>query len=187
MITECIIFLASFGVSAELNSPIQDSYYIDNYFNCVETVPRTMWKYADLYYEFYDEENIDTAIRIGWCESRGKESAVRTAEGNYDTGVMQFVSWTWNWLADNNYVPYWNEWVILKHDRPYTSETVSKTSMGFSQVQAQKSAYWNIYASSVLAEDIYGRTQWRDWRSSQWCWGDETYFHEKWRNELNEN
>lgn len=187
MITECIIFLASFGVSAELNSPIQDSYYIDNYFNCVETVPRTMWKYADFYYEFYDEENIDTAIRIGWCESRGKENAVRTAEGNYDTGVMQFVSWTWNWLADNNYVPYWNEWVILKHDRPYTSDTVSKTSMGFSQVQAQKSAYWNIYASSVLAEDIYGRTQWRDWSSSEWCWGDETYFHEKWRNELNEN
>ena len=187
MITECIIFLASFGVSAELNSPIQDSYYIDNYFNCVETVPRTMWKYADFYYEFYDEENIDTGIRIGWCESRGKENAVRTAEGNYDTGVMQFVSWTWNWLADNNYVPYWNEWVILKHDRPYTSDTVSKTSMGFSQVQAQKSAYWNIYASSVLAEDIYGRTQWRDWSSSEWCWGDETYFHEKWRNELNEN
>ena len=187
MITECIIFLASFGVSAEVNSPIQDSYYIDNYFNCVETVPRTMWKYADFYYEFYDVENIDTAIRIGWCESRGKENAVRTAEGNYDTGVMQFVSWTWNWLADNNYVPYWNEWVILKHDRPYTSDTVSKTSMGFSQVQAQKSAYWNIYASSVLAEDIYGRTQWRDWSSSEWCWGDETYFHEKWRNELNEN
>lgn len=183
MITECIIFLASFGVPAEINSPIQDSYYIDNYFNCREYVPKSMWKYADLYYEFYDEENIDTAIRIGWCESRGKENAVRTLEGNYDSGVMQFVSWTWNWLADMNYIPHWNEWVILKHGRPYYEQKVSTTSVGFEQVQAQKSAYWNIYASSILAEDIYGSTQWRDWSSSEWCWGDEKKWRIKWLNE----
>ena len=177
MIAECIIFLATLG-SVEMPS---DNYLIQEQVNCNNSVPKSMQQYADLYYEFFDEENISTAVRIGWCESRGREKAVRTAEGNYDTGIMQFVSWTWNWLADNNYVPYWNDWVILKNDRPYTSETVSKTSMGFSQVQAQKSAYWNIYASSVLAEDIYGRTQWRDWSSSQWCWEDEKEWSKRWQ------
>jgi hypothetical protein len=181
MITSCIIFLATLGTPS--TSGESDSYYLSNYLNCKDNVPVSMWEYAPLYYEFYDEENIDTAIRIGWCESRGKEKAVRTAEGNYDTGVMQFVSWTWNWLADNNYVPYWNEWVVLKNGRPYLEQKVSKTSFGFSFVPVQKSAYWNIYASSVLAEDIYGRTQWRDWSSSQWCWEDEKKFKIKWTSE----
>ena len=181
MITSCIIFLATLGTPNSLDN--SDIYYLNNYLNCKNNVPVSMWEYAPLYYEFYDEENIATAIRIGWCESRGKEKAVRTDEGNYDTGVMQFVSWTWNWLADMEYVPYWNEWVVLKNERPYLEQKVSKTSFGFSLVQAQKSAYWNIYASSVLAEDVYGRTQWRDWSSSQWCWEDEKKFKIKWTSE----
>ena len=177
MIAECIIFLATLG-SGEMPS---DNYLIQEQINCNNSVPKSMQQYADLYYEFFDEENISTAIRIGWCESRGREKAVRTAEGNYDTGVMQFVSWTWNWLADNNYIPYWNEWVILKHGRPYLEQKVSTTSMGFEFVQAQKSAYWNIYAASVLAEDIYGYTRWRDWSSSQWCWEDEEKWSKRWQ------
>jgi len=181
MITSCIIFLATLGTPNSLDN--SDIYYLNNYLNCKNNVPVSMWEYAPLYYEFYDEENIATAIRIGWCESRGKEKAVRTAEGNYDTGVMQFVSWTWNWLADMEYVPYWNEWVVLKNERPYLEQKVSKTSFGFSLVQAQKSAYWNIYASSILAEDIYGSTQWRDWSSSQWCWEDEKKWKIKWTTE----
>jgi len=181
MITSCIIFLATLGTPNSLDN--SDIYYLNNYLNCKNNVPVSMWEYAPLYYEFYDEENIATAIRIGWCESRGKEKAVRTAEGNYDTGVMQFVSWTWNWLADMEYVPYWNEWVVLKNERPYLEQKVSKTSFGFSLVQAQKSAYWNIYASSVLAEDVYGSTQWRDWSSSQWCWEDEKKWKIKWTTE----
>ena len=173
--------MATLGTPNSLDN--SDIYYLNNYLNCKNNVPVSMWEYAPLYYEFYDEENIATAIRIGWCESRGKEKAVRTAEGNYDTGVMQFVSWTWNWLADMEYVPYWNEWVVLKNERPYLEQKVSKTSFGFSLVQAQKSAYWNIYASSVLAEDVYGSTQWRDWSSSQWCWEDEKKWKIKWTTE----
>lgn len=182
MIAECIIFLASIGTPT---MSVDDGYIINQYFNCQDNVPKSMQQWAGYYYEHFDEDNLDTAIRIGWCESRGKEKAVRTAEGNYDTGVMQFVSWTWNWLADMNYIPHWNEYVVMKHGRPYLEQKVSKTSVGFEFVQAQKSAYWNIYASSVLAEDVYGRTQWRDWSSSQWCWEDEKKFKIKWTSENN--
>jgi hypothetical protein len=37
--------------------------------------------------------------------------------------------------------------------------------------------------ASILAEDIYGRTQWRDWSSSEWCWGDEEKWRDKWLSE----
>ena len=69
MITSCIIFLATFGTPVEQS----DQYYLDNYFNCKENVPVSMWEYAPHYYEHFDVENINTAVRIGWCESRGKK------------------------------------------------------------------------------------------------------------------
>ena len=177
MIAECIIFLATLG-SGEMPS---DNYLIENHFNCMDSVPANMQDHAEFIYEFFDESSYDEVVRIGWCESRGKTTAYRNDNG--DSGVMQFVSWTWNWLADMNYIPHWNEWVILKHGRPYYEQKVSTTSVGFEQVQAQKSAFWNIYASSILAEDIYGSTQWRDWSSSEWCWGDEKKWRIKWLNE----
>ena len=96
---------------------------------------------------------------------------------------MQFVSWTWNWIAEEYDLPMWNEWVIMYNDRPYTSDRVSRTSMGFSQERVQFTPYYNLLFASLLAEDIYGRTQWRDWSSSEWCWGDEKKWERKWKNE----
>ena len=93
MIAECIIFLATFGSP---NMPVDDTTVINQYLSCQTSVPKSMQQYASLYYEHFDVDNIDTAIRIGWCESRGKATAYRT--DNKDTGVMQFVPWTWNCL-----------------------------------------------------------------------------------------
>ena len=39
--------------------------------------------------------------------------------------------------------------------------------------------------ASILAEDIYGRTQWRDWNSSKWCWEDEKDWERRWKREQN--
>jgi len=177
MIASCIIFLAT------LSPSMDESHVIDMYMKCNDTVPEVMQQHAELYYEFFEEENISTAIRIGWCESRGNHKAVRTSEGNNDTGVMQFVPWTWNWLAEMGYVPYWNTWVVMYRGRPYTKQEVSKTNVGFKMAQAQKTAYWNIKASSILAEEVYGKTQWRDWSSSQNCWENETKWHKLWKEE----
>ena len=67
MITSCIIFLATFG-----SMDMPDDYYINEYMNCKDNVPQSMYQYSDLFYRFFDEENIETAVKIGWCESRGK-------------------------------------------------------------------------------------------------------------------
>jgi len=178
MIAECMIFLATIGTPT---MSMSDGDLIYEYMSCKDNVPQVMFQYADLYVEHFDEENIDTAVRIGWCESRGKSNAFR--QDNRDSGVMQFVSWTWNWVAEKYDIPMWNDWVIMYNDRPYTLEKVSKSSIGFSQQQVQFTPYYNIYMASLLAEDIYGRTQWRDWSSSEWCWGDEDKWKLKWKSE----
>ena len=166
MITECMIFLASV-----LPMGFDESKVINNYLQCNNNVPKSMQQYAEYYIEHFDIENIDTAVRIGWCESRGNTNAVRTAEGNFDSGVMQFVSWTWNWVAEMYDLPMWNDWVIMYHDRPYTSEKVSRSSMGFSQEKAQYTKYYNTKFAYLLSQEIY-KQKWKDWSSSEWCWGD---------------
>ena len=176
MITECMIFLASV-----LPMGFDESKVINSHLQCNKYVPESMQQYADFYVEHFDKENIDTAVRIGWCESRGKQSAYR--DDNGDSGVMQFVSWTWNWVAEKYELPMWNDWVIMKDGRPYEEDKVSRTSMGFEQTQVQFTPYYNIMFASILAEDIYGRTQWRDWSSSEWCWGDANKWRKKWLNE----
>ena len=149
--------------------------------NCNDHVPKSMQQYADLYVEHFDKENIPTAVRIGWCESRGKSTAHR--DDNGDSGVMQFVSWTQNWVAEIYDMPPWDNWEIFYNDRPYLSDKVSRSSVGFSQVKVQFSLYYNIMMASILAEDIYGKTQWRDWSSSEWCWGDVDKWQRLWEKE----
>ena len=181
MITQCIIFLASFGVSNADISLHTEHYYIEQVRQCNEYVPKKLQEHSNLFYEFFDEENIDTAIRISWCESRGKTDAYRSDNG--DTGLMQFVSWTWNWVAEEYDLPMWNEWVIMRYGRPYTENKVYTNDIGFEQVRVQYTPYYNIMFASILAEDIYGRTQWRDWNSSKWCWGNEYKWRNKWKQE----
>jgi hypothetical protein len=95
---------------------------------------------------------------------------------------MQFVSWTWNWVAEKYELPEWDTWVVTRYGRPYTGKTL-KTDIGFSFDRVQYVPYYNIMFASLLAEDIYGKTQWRDWSSSEWCWEDEEKWRNKWLNE----
>ena len=164
MIAECIIFLASV-----IPMGIDETKTIGQYLNCNDHVPQSMQEHASLYVEHFDKDNINTAVRIGWCESRGKVDAYRSDNG--DTGLMQFVSWTWNWVAEKYELPEWDTWVVTRYGKPYTGKT-SKTNIGFSFDKVQFTPYYNIMMASILAEDIYGKTQWRDWSSSEWCWGD---------------
>ena len=94
-----MLFLALFSTpSVDL-----ETQYINKMITCNQEIPPTMRQYSDLYLEHFDFNNIDTAVRIGWCESRGKPDAHRT--DNKDTGVMQFVPWTWNWVAETYDLP----------------------------------------------------------------------------------
>ena len=181
MIAECMLFLALFSTpSLDL-----ETNYITKAITCNQEIPPTMRKYSDLYLEHFDFNNIDTAVRIGWCESRGKSDAHRT--DNKDTGVMQFVPWTWNWIAESYELPMWDEWIILRWGRPYDFKGKTyRTNMGFEQIRVQYSPYYNILFASLLAEDIYGRTQWRDCNSSKWCWEDVDKWERKWKSETSQ-
>jgi len=175
MIAECMIFLASV-----IPVGVDESKIIGQHLNCNDHVPQSMQEHASLYVEHFDKDNINTAVRIGWCESRGKVDAYRSDNG--DTGLMQFVSWTWNWVAEKYELPEWDTWVVTRYGRPYTGKTL-KTDIGFSFDRVQYVPYYNIMFASLLAEDIYGKTQWRDWSSSEWCWEDEEKWRNKWLNE----
>jgi hypothetical protein len=175
MIAECMIFLASV-----IPMGVDESKIIVQHLNCNDHVPQSMQEHASLYVEHFDKDNINTAVRIGWCESRGKVDAYRSDNG--DTGLMQFVSWTWNWVAEKYELPEWDTWVVTRYGRPYTGKTL-KTDIGFSFDRVQYVPYYNIMFASLLAEDIYGKTQWRDWSSSEWCWEDEEKWRNKWLNE----
>jgi len=175
MIAECMIFLASV-----IPMGVDESKIIGQHLNCNDHVPQSMQEHASLYVEHFDKDNINTAVRIGWCESRGKVDAYRSDNG--DTGLMQFVSWTWNWVAEKYELPEWDTWVVTRYGRPYTGKTL-KTDIGFSFDRVQYVPYYNIMFASLLAEDIYGKTQWRDWSSSEWCWEDEEKWRNKWLNE----
>jgi len=176
MIAECLIFLATV-----LPNGMNETHMIEQHRSCDKNVPQSMQQYAEHYVEFFEEENIPVAVRIGWCESRGREAVVR--KDNKDSGLMQFVSWTWNWVAEKYDMPMWNSYQVMYNDKPYTEEKVSLTSAGFSMQKAQLTAYYNIKMASHLAEDIYGKTQWNDWSSSKWCWGNEKKWRQLWKSE----
>ena len=180
MIAECLIFLAT----ALPQNGLLTADYFNEYKWCDSIISREVREHSDLLIEFFEEpEQLSTAVKVIWCESRGNTDAIRTAEGNNDSGLFQFVSWTWNWIAEEYDLPMWDDWVILKNGRPYTEEKVSRTSHGFEQVKVQHSEYYNILFGYLLSQDIYGRSQWRDWNSSKWCWEQDYKYISKLRRE----
>jgi hypothetical protein len=181
MIAECLIFLATV-------IPSQDTInqqFIDDYRWCDSIITKDVREHSDLLMEFFTEpKQLSTAVKVIWCESRGNTDAIRTAEGNNDSGLFQFVPWTWNWIAEEYDLPRWDDWVILYNGQPYTGP-VSKTNYGFEQVKVQHSEYYNIMFGYLLSQDIYGRSQWRDWNSSKWCWEKDHKYIVKVRRENN--
>jgi len=176
VIAECMLFLASFS------TPLigTETEFINTTLECRQEIPASMREHAEYYIEHFDYENIDTAVRIGWCESRGNETAYRS--DNRDSGIMQFIPSTWNWIAKLHDLPKWNEWVVMRYGRPYNGPT-SKSDIGFEFTKVQFSPYYNILFASLLAEDTYNRTQWRDWNSSKWCWENENKWEKLWKAE----
>ena len=180
MIAECLIFLAT---ALPQNGLITENY-INEYHWCDSIISRDVREHSDVLLEFFDDnKQLSTAVKVIWCESRGNTNAVRTAEGNNDSGLFQFVPWTWNWVAEKYDLPKWNTWVVLKDDRPYTENKVSKSSVGFEMVKVQHSEYYNIMFGYLLSQDIYGKPQWKDWSSSKHCWDKDWKYITKLRRE----
>ena len=79
MIIECMIFLASV-----LPMGADETKAIEQYMGCNDHVPKSMQQHAELYVEHFDRDNIDVAVRIGWCESRGKVCLLYTSPSPRD-------------------------------------------------------------------------------------------------------
>ena len=58
-----------------------------------------MQEYIPLFSQYFKQEDLETALRISWCESRGKPTAVGiNKDGSKDVGLWQFNDNTWDWL-----------------------------------------------------------------------------------------
>ena len=183
MIAECLIFLAT----ALPQNGIMTQNYIEEYRWCNSIISRDVREHADhLIYFFDDPKQLSTAVKVIWCESRGNTDAVRTAEGNNDSGLFQFVPWTWNWIAEEYDLPKWNTWVMTYKGYPWKGHPkdtpIDLSNMEFTKVQ--HSEYYNVMFGYLLSQDIYGRSQWRDWNSSKWCWEKDWKYISKYRKEI---
>ena len=149
---------------------------------CLEEIPTALYDDIPYLVEFFEKENLYTALRIAWCESRGKSDAYRSSAD--DSGIFQFIPRTWQWIHEVYGIPAWDTWDIMRFGRPHLeTDSVFKTDFGFEHLRVQYSPYWNIKAASHLAEDIYTKKDFRDWNSSKWCWESPKYFEKRWRQE----
>ncbi len=184
MIAECMIFLASFGVTSQATPEL-----IEEYRECSSIIPSSMTQYSNIYVDYFDKENLYTAMRIGWCESRGKYNAYRKSAD--DSGLMQFIPSTWNWIAEKFNAPIFDSQILTYDGIPLNflpeQEFYVRESFAFETIQFNP--YYNIWMASKLAQDTYKKsngdtyTTFKDWNSSKFCWGNEKVFERKWRNE----
>ena len=91
-----------------------------------------MRKYINLFSLYFKPEDVEKALRITWCESKGKITAVgKNKDGTYDKGLWQFNDRTWEWLTPK---------LKLKQDR--YDPTVS-TAVASWLVYNDGSHHWN--------------------------------------------
>jgi len=178
LLVECLLFVVSFQ-----NLDYDPSFEEMNEVKvCLsEEIPHALVDDIPYFVMFFDEENLDTAVRVSWCESRGKDSAYRS--DNNDSGLFQFIPRTWAWMVELHGIPDWDEWVITRFGLPYLSQQTHKTDFGFEFKEAQFTPYWNVKAAAHLAEDTYSNVTWADWNSSKWCWGDPKKWRKRWKQE----
>lgn len=179
MITSCMIFLASFGTP---DVPvIENPEIIQETHKCTQLIPSTMLEYVPYIVEHFDEKHYYKAMRISWCESRGNPNAFRKEDN--DSGLMQFIPNTWNWVAEKFSMPLWDDKILTYQGVPYQLHDGPFVAEGFKFQKAQYVPYINIKMASHLAEDIYTKKDFRDWNSSKWCWENPKYFEKRWRQE----
>ena len=158
MIIKCILayvmILSNFGSS--------NATEIMDLTDCDQYIPDSCYEYATLLVEHFDEENIENAVKIMWCESRNNPEAFRYQD--FDSGLFQVIPSSWGWVKQNYDVPHW--------DYPIGDN------------YAQHIPRYNIQVASILVEDIHSRNPyWKVFSSSQWCWEDTDKWIKKWKGE----
>lgn len=161
MITNCVLLYAAFVSNFSIGiTPDADQLKEITY--CQNNLPANTLTYAPLIVKYFDEINIETAVKVIWCESRNKKNAYNYKAN--DSGLFQFIPKTWGWVKSKYNIPYW--------DYPINNE--------YSQFIPE----YNIQAAALLVQEMHTRNNyWKPWNASKSCWGNNKTFENKWRTE----
>jgi len=122
---------------------------------CYTALPGKCLSYSTLLVENFDEDNLETAFKIMWCESRGLPNAYRWQD--QDSGLFQFIPRTYGCVVDNSDLPYWDYHINKSY--------------------AQFIPSVNIKAAAILVEDLHSYSPyWKPFSSSQKCWENTKTF-----------
>ena len=123
---------------------------LDSYIHCrsVEKQIEVVMEWQPLIEKYFKSEDQIQALRIIYCESRGKPTAVGiNKDGSKDVGLWQF--------NDNT----WYDWLVPK---------LKITSPRTNPIVATAVASWVVYKDT---QNKYGNG-WYHWNSSGHCWDD---------------
>lgn len=145
----------SVGITPEISDLEQISY-------CQNNLPANTLQYSTLLVNNFKEKNIETAVKVMFCESRMKAKAYRWQAD--DSGLFQVIPRTWGWVKSKYNIPYW--------DYPIGNS------------YAQFIPKYNIEVAALLVQEMHTRDDyWKPWNSSKWCWEDNNKFENIWRSE----
>lgn len=74
---------------------------VDEYNSCNDRneIIYFMQDYIPIFSEYFKHEDLETALRITFCESSGNPNAInKNKDNSYDKGLWQFNDQTWDWL-----------------------------------------------------------------------------------------
>ena len=154
MIKACILLYATLisNFSLGLDPTVNEMSSLNN---CINNLPGKCLTYSTLLVENFDQDNLEIAFKVMWCESRGNTNAYRY--DNQDSGLYQFIPRTYGWVVDNSDLPYW--------DYPINNS------------YAQFIPSVNIKAAAILVEDLHSYSPyWKPFSSSQKCWENTKTF-----------
>ena len=145
----------SVGITPEISDLEQITY-------CQNNLPANTLQYSTLLVNNFKEKNIETAVKVMFCESRMKAKAYRWQAD--DSGLFQVIPRTWGWVKSKYNIPYW--------DYPIGNS------------YAQFIPKYNIEVAALLVQEMHTRDDyWKPWNSSKWCWEDNNKFENIWRSE----
>ena len=145
----------SVGITPEISDLKQITY-------CQNNLPANTLQYSTLLVNNFEEKNIETAVKVMFCESRMKAKAHRWQAN--DSGLFQVIPRTWGWVTSKYNIPYW--------DYPISNS------------YAQFIPKYNIEVAALLVQEMHTRDDyWKPWNSSKWCWEDNNKFENIWRSE----
>ncbi|QDP60656.1 MAG: hypothetical protein Unbinned1469contig1000_35 [Prokaryotic dsDNA virus sp.] len=178
MIVECLIFFSSFT-----DPNTQD---FDKAAECFNHLPSSVIEYSDHYLNYFYPKNQERAVKVSWCESRGKTYALN--KGNSDSGLFQVIPRTWDWVAEEYNLPKFDTEVLTFNGMPVNHldlETRKILLFWFPNLyeltKVQFIPHYNFLISSIIVQDIHSRDDyWKAWTPSIDCWSSNDW-EELWK------